>query len=293
MAPVNMRLTVRLSSARVLHTPRRASVAAVLRLGSDESLRGAELLLIQRVAREGDRWSGQVALPGGRRDAGESDLQAAVRECREEVGLDLTGPGFTLWGRLDDRLATRTMSVATFVFAVSRAEPLALTLDKREVACAWWVPLDVLAASGVRAVPISAEPYLPAALRQRPALARALGMRSLHIPAVPLELPPAAGAPETGKSVRASLCGTPVLWGLSFGVVNDLRRALGLGPLRRLHAVRPLATFSAAPFHPATLWLWLARLTVLAAERLLRSRALARALLGDALAPVAERAKSS
>lgn len=36
-----------------------------------------------------DRWSGHVALPGGKLEAGETDLQAAVRECEEEVGISL------------------------------------------------------------------------------------------------------------------------------------------------------------------------------------------------------------
>ena len=35
--------------------------------------------------------TGQVALPGGRRDAGESAAQTALREAQEEIGLD---PGF-------------------------------------------------------------------------------------------------------------------------------------------------------------------------------------------------------
>lgn len=36
-----------------------------------------------------DAWSGHVALPGGRQEVGESELQAAVRECEEEVGIEL------------------------------------------------------------------------------------------------------------------------------------------------------------------------------------------------------------
>src|SRR5690606_40751986 len=46
-------------------------------------------------------WSGQIALPGGRRDPCDSDEQAvAVRETREEIGVEL--PAAHCVGRLDD-----------------------------------------------------------------------------------------------------------------------------------------------------------------------------------------------
>ena len=64
----------------------RAAVAIVLR-----RLESApEVLLMRRAERAGDRWSGQIGLPGGHADAKDADLLAtAVREVREEVGLEL------------------------------------------------------------------------------------------------------------------------------------------------------------------------------------------------------------
>jgi 8-oxo-dGTP pyrophosphatase MutT (NUDIX family) len=77
---------------------RRAAVAAVLRPGES----GLEVLLIRRAEREGDPWSGHMAFPGGRADPDDIDLRmTAVRETREEVGLDLEQHG-ELLGRLDD-----------------------------------------------------------------------------------------------------------------------------------------------------------------------------------------------
>lgn len=61
-----------------------------------------EVLYMKRSPRQGDPWSGHVCFPGGHQDKGETDVETAVREVREEVGLDLAR-GFMCVGRLDDR----------------------------------------------------------------------------------------------------------------------------------------------------------------------------------------------
>ncbi|KAI8847019.1 hypothetical protein BC829DRAFT_397337 [Chytridium lagenaria] len=122
--------------ARVLSTPtcmKRASVAAILRVkrgrrvkdddgwdivwkeGTEgitvkdimeeewvKSCTDVEVFHIRRALNPGDIWSGHMAFPGGRVDKGETDLEAAVRETMEEVGIDLT-KGFICLGSLDDR----------------------------------------------------------------------------------------------------------------------------------------------------------------------------------------------
>lgn len=106
------------------------------------------VLLIRRAEREGDPWSGHMALPGGRRGTGDPDLVAtAVRETAEEVGLEL--PASSLLGSLDD-VVPRTpvlppIAVRPYVFGLPHRPVVTLN---REVAAAHWVELDHLLRPG-------------------------------------------------------------------------------------------------------------------------------------------------
>lgn len=62
------------------------------------------MLYIRRTSRQSDRWSGHVAFPGGKREAGdESSSYTAMRETFEEVGIDLAEEEWCEVGALDDR----------------------------------------------------------------------------------------------------------------------------------------------------------------------------------------------
>jgi 8-oxo-dGTP pyrophosphatase MutT (NUDIX family) len=120
----------------------RAAVAIILRRGSD----GLEVLLIKRAERDGDPWSGHVALPGGREEPDDESLEmTAVRETQEEVNVDLETSAEIL-GPLDD-LHPSSMPLAIvvrpFVAVVKTDQPLTLS---DEVAAAFWVPLGMLSA---------------------------------------------------------------------------------------------------------------------------------------------------
>jgi 8-oxo-dGTP pyrophosphatase MutT (NUDIX family) len=75
---------------------KRAAVCLIL---TDDGEGGAALVLTLR-AKQLSAHSGQYALPGGRVDAGESAIDAALREAREEIGLEL--PRDAVLGWLDD-----------------------------------------------------------------------------------------------------------------------------------------------------------------------------------------------
>ena len=67
----------------------------------------AEVLFIKRAVRSGDRWTGHVAFPGGKREAEDADDSvAAIRETQEEVGLDLDVEHCLLVSKLPERVIT-------------------------------------------------------------------------------------------------------------------------------------------------------------------------------------------
>jgi 8-oxo-dGTP pyrophosphatase MutT (NUDIX family) len=122
-----------------LSAQQRASVAIILA----KSDGGLVVLLIRRAEHPMDPWSGHMALPGGRRDPSDrDDLATAMRETREEVGLDLSKQSLLL-GRLDDIGATAKgrqldMAISPFVFSV---EPITNTVASSEVVATYWTPI--------------------------------------------------------------------------------------------------------------------------------------------------------
>ncbi|MFK7894821.1 MAG: CoA pyrophosphatase [Myxococcota bacterium] len=121
--------------------------------------KGEACFLITRRTAHLKRHARQWALPGGRLDAGETEIEAALRETHEEVGIAL--PKENVLGRLDD-FATRSGFRMTpiVVWADEAAEPVP---DPNEVEQVHIVPLNVLEKPEVpvlREIPESDRPVL-------------------------------------------------------------------------------------------------------------------------------------
>lgn len=75
-----------------------------------------EVLFIKRASRAGDRWTGHIALPGGKRDPEDLDDKAtAIREVSEEIGLDLTTSDCIEVGNLPERVVTTSWGTVPYV----------------------------------------------------------------------------------------------------------------------------------------------------------------------------------
>src|SRR5262245_40561566 len=134
-----------------------AAVSVLLRDGDD----GLETLFIHRAVRAGDRWSGQIAFPGGRREPTDPDLlTTAIRETREEVGVDLAHA--ERLGVLDD-LHPRTpvlppVVVRPFVFALTERPTIGAS---PEVQSAFWVSFHALQSPQARSTITVDHPGIP------------------------------------------------------------------------------------------------------------------------------------
>jgi len=82
---------------------------------------------------------GEISFPGGHLEPGEEPLQAALREAREEVGLD--PERVEILGPLDQRPSVTSYLVNPFVGLVRAPPPQGFRREEREVREVFEVPL--------------------------------------------------------------------------------------------------------------------------------------------------------
>lgn len=118
-----------------------------------------EIFYTQRVSNTGDLHSGEVCFPGGKLDQGETDLQAALREVEEEVGLEITNRNSIYLGKLPinyyayvkkgkryfvSQNFALCLSNLDFLFTEEKSplNQINMKLSINEIKEAWWVPYD-------------------------------------------------------------------------------------------------------------------------------------------------------
>lgn len=172
-------------TAAILSGPDTAREAAVLVLvapASDHPDAEAEVILIRRVDRGGHH-GGDVALPGGRSEPGDSDAAAtALREAAEEVGLDPVVSGVHVVGKLETFWIPISDYRVTPVVALAARRPV-LTASPEEVDAIVRAPLAAFVAGArielveteIRGFPLRFGAYPTMGLRVWGATARILG----------------------------------------------------------------------------------------------------------------------
>lgn len=143
-------LPVDLAEAELRAKPA-AAVMVLLRSRGD----GLEVLLGKRVDREGDPWSGQIGLPGGRHREGDGTLlETALREAREEVGLELRDHAEIL-GHMALRAPGNLLQLLVVPFVAFTREDLQPRVGP-EMEATFWTPLQELPATWGRTTILTA-----------------------------------------------------------------------------------------------------------------------------------------
>lgn len=130
-----------------------------------ESAEELDTLLIHRIERSDDPWSGQIGLPGGRVEKFDgSTMEALEREVREEVGLQLNEEGELLGLLSVGHPGRRTeIKVQPWVYGLHRRPKVT---SGPEVQHAFWVSLSKLSSLKatseveIRGTRISVEAFL-------------------------------------------------------------------------------------------------------------------------------------
>ena len=116
------------------------------------------LPLMRRTAFEGDVHSGQISLPGGRREPDESLLRAAVRETHEELGVDIDESEVV--GSIDPLWIPVSGYVVHPFVAVGKG-PFTFTPDEREVDAVILSSIEELSRDELRSSFVRAARTLP------------------------------------------------------------------------------------------------------------------------------------
>lgn len=178
-----------------------------------------EMLFIKRTSRGGDRWSGDVAFPGGFLDINESDKQGVIREVYEELGLNLSNSNEFYWfGRLKDITLGHERTITPHLFCyLGKNEPI-LKIEPNEVADVQWINIKTFLNKSNQPLDYSSfhvNEFISRSQNKNvffnsliSTMAKVLNCSTIYFPAIFLPI-------NSNKSHW-------VLWGMTFGIVSNL-----------------------------------------------------------------------
>ena len=102
------------------------------------------ILLVRRVQNSRDPWSGQMALPGGKREAGDRDLkETIIRETLEETNMNLLD-NCRFLGVLPTFQSRPRPEIRVLPFVILVGDEPSVKLNEKELEQYFWVPLEEL-----------------------------------------------------------------------------------------------------------------------------------------------------
>ena len=119
-----------------------ANAAVVVLL--KETNQKLQVLFVKRAKSPKDAWSGQIALPGGKRDPKDFEIKTTVvRETLEETGLNLL-EGYRFLGTMEPLRSVRKPEFKIVPFVVLQTEENPIKLNE-ELTEYFWMPISDLA----------------------------------------------------------------------------------------------------------------------------------------------------
>ena len=116
-----------------------AAVVALLKEVDQEF----QVLFVNRAEKSTDPWSGQTALPGGKRNCEDQDMkETVVREIMEETGINLLD-GCRFLGVLEPLRSTQKPEMQILPFVVLQEKKQIIKLNE-ELTGYFWTPLKEL-----------------------------------------------------------------------------------------------------------------------------------------------------
>ncbi len=134
---------IRKLSNRLKPTSEEQDADAAVALLLKPTDRDLQVLIVKRIESPTDPWSGQMALPGGKRDSKDRNLkQTVTRETLEETNINLLGHCRFL-GLMETLRSTLKpeMKILPFVVLLEAEPPIRLNEELKDFA---WIPLEEL-----------------------------------------------------------------------------------------------------------------------------------------------------